>query len=317
VTTTTERTAVYRLLAANGRLLYVGISSNPDSRWGTHSNNQPWWDEVADRKIEWLDSREAASAAEVKAIKEERPLYNKQHSVIGTPAAMISEPLEDPWAGSGPGDRLPALRRNDEDSDFDRVPPQDVDAEQGALGGMMRSSDAVTAVMGVLTGADFYERNHETIYSVILDLYAKGEPADRITVAAELTRRGEITKVGGAPYLHVLVDSVPTAANAKYYAEIVYERAAMRRMIEAGDRLKELGRSYQVGGPAEMLRLALVELAAVAGPLRTQAAEEIRQAHPDATGRRMNYLIVEAGLREGFRPPELAEQSEPEKETNA
>jgi hypothetical protein len=271
----TERhTALYRLLSKSGRLLYVGISGNPDSRWGSHSNNQPWWEEVADRKIEWFGSREAAAAAEIEAIKEERPLYNKQHSVIGTPATMISEPLEDPWADSGPGDRLPALRRNDEGSDFDRVPPQDVDAEQGALGGMMRSSDAVTAVMGVLAGADFYERNHETIYAAILDLYAKGDPADRITVAAELTKRGEITKVGGMSYLHTLVHSVPTAANAGYYAEIVYERAVMRRMIEAGDRLKELGRSYQVASPAEMLRLAHAELDVVAGPLRTRARGE-------------------------------------------
>lgn len=291
----TERhTALYRLLSKSGRLLYVGISGNPDSRWGTHSNNQPWWEEVADRKIEWFGSREAASTAEVKAIKEERPLYNKQHSVIGIPSAMISEPLDDPWADSGPADRLPAPRRNDEGPGFGRVLPQDVDAEQGALGGMMRSSDAAAAVMGVLTGADFYERNHETIYSAILDLHTKGDPADRITVAAELTRRGEITKVGGAPYLLALVNSVPTAANAKHYAEIVYERAVMRRMIEAGDRLKELGRSFQAGGPAEMLRLARAELDAVVGPLRTQAAD---------------YLIVDTGFRQGRKPPELADPS--------
>jgi hypothetical protein len=288
----TERTALYRLLAANGRLLYVGISNNPDFRWGTHSNKQPWWDEVADRKIEWLDSREAAAAAEVKAIKEERPLYNKQHSVIGTPTMTISEPLGDPWADSGPGDRLPVPRRNVVSPDLDRVPPQDVDAEQGALGGMMRSSDAVTAVMGVLTGADFYERNHETIYGAILDLYAKGEPADRITVAAVLTKRGEITKVGGMAYLHTLVHSVPTAANAGYYAEIVYERAVQRRLIEAGARLMELGRSFQVEDADEMLRLARVELDAVAGPLRTRAAD---------------YLIVDTGFRQGHKPPELAD----------
>lgn len=277
----TERhTALYRLLSKSGRLLYVGISGNPDSRWGTHSNNQPWWEEVADRKIEWFGSREAAAAAEIEAIKEERPLYNKQHSVIGAPAAMISEPLEDPWADSGPGDRLPAPRRTGEGPGFEHVPPQDVDAEQSTLGGMMRSSDAVAAVTGVLTGADFYERNHETIYSAILDLHAKGDPADRITVAAELTRRGEITKVGGAPYLLASVNSVPTAANAKYYAEIVYERAVMRRMIEAGDRLKELGHSYQVDGVAEMLRLAHAELEAIAGPLRTRTGARVDPGSP-------------------------------------
>lgn len=82
MSTATERTALYRLLAANGRLLYVGISNNPDFRWGTHSNKQPWWHEVADRKVEWFPDREAAAAAEVEAIREERPLYNKQHSPL-------------------------------------------------------------------------------------------------------------------------------------------------------------------------------------------------------------------------------------------
>ena len=276
----TERhTALYRLLSESGRLLYVGISGNPDSRWGTHSNNQPWWEEVADRKIEWFGSREAAAAAEVEAIKKERPLYNKQHSVIGIPSAMISEPLGDPWADSGPGDRLPATQQRHEGG-RGQEPPQDLDAEQSVLGGMMRSNEAVAAVMGVLTGADFYERNHETIYSAILHLRAEGHPADRITVGALLTKRGEITKVGGVPYLHALVHSVPTAANAKYYAEIIYERAVMRRMIEAGDRLKELGRSYQVEDAAEMLRLAHAELDAVAGPLRMQPTGEAGPSNP-------------------------------------
>jgi hypothetical protein len=279
VSTATERTALYRLLAANGRLLYVGISNNPDFRWGTHSNKQPWWDEVADRKIEWLDSREAASTAEVKAIKEERPLYNKQHSVIGTRAAMVSEPLEDPWADSGPMDLLPA-RRHDSERSVDgeasaagHVLPQDHDAEQAVLGCMMLSKNAIADVE-LLAVADFYEPVHKAIFTAILDLYAKREPADRITVAAELTRRGDITKVGGMPYLILLVQSVPTAVNAKYYAEIVYERAVMRRMIEAGARLMELGRSFQVGAD-EMLRIARAELDVVAGPLRTRARGEV------------------------------------------
>jgi hypothetical protein len=274
----TQRTALYRLLTASGRLLYVGISGNPDSRWGTHSNNQPWWEEVADRKIEWFDSREDASAAEIEAIKEERPLYNKQHSVIGTSVAVsakrtgtISEPLSDPWADSGPGDVLPTSRRHDR-SGSDRVPPQDIDAEQSVLGCMMLTNEVVSDVAAVLAGADFYEDRHETIYAAILDLWARAEPADRITVAALLTKRGHITKVGGSAYLRSLVGMVPTALNAKYYAEIIYERAVMRRMIQAGVRLTELGNSFQVEDAAEMLRLARVELDIVAGPLRAKAA---------------------------------------------
>ncbi|MDQ3790068.1 MAG: AAA family ATPase, partial [Actinomycetota bacterium] len=72
-------------------------------------------------------------------------------------------------------------------------------------------------------------------------LYSRGEPADAVTVAAELERRGEIRRVGGAPYLHTLIATVPTAANASYYAEIVAEKATLRRLVEAGTRIVQLG----------------------------------------------------------------------------
>nr|WP_206608453.1 replicative DNA helicase [Streptomyces orinoci] len=106
---------------------------------------------------------------------------------------------------------------------------------------MLLSKDAIADVVEVLKGTDFYKPAHETIYQAILDLYAKGEPADPITVAAELTKRGEITRVGGAAYLHTLVQTVPTAANAEYYAEIVHERAVLRRLVEAGTRITQMG----------------------------------------------------------------------------
>ncbi|WP_432029920.1 replicative DNA helicase [Streptomyces sp. 1222.5] len=106
---------------------------------------------------------------------------------------------------------------------------------------MLLSKDAIGEVSEILTGRDFYKPAHETVYAAILDVYAAGEPADPITVAAELTKRGEITKVGGASYLHTLVQTVPTAANAEYYADIVHERAVLRRLTEAGTRIAQLG----------------------------------------------------------------------------
>ncbi len=126
-------------------------------------------------------------------------------------------------------------------SELDRLPPHDLDAEQSVLGGMLLSKDAIGEVSEILTGRDFYKPAHETVYAAILDVYAAGEPADPITVAAELTKRGEITKVGGASYLHTLVQTVPTAANAEYYADIVHERAVLRRLTEAGTRIAQLG----------------------------------------------------------------------------
>ncbi|MGQ0623104.1 MAG: replicative DNA helicase [Sporichthyaceae bacterium] len=126
-------------------------------------------------------------------------------------------------------------------AEFERTPPQDLVAEQCVLGGMMLSKDAIADVVEVLRGVDFYRPAHQLVYDVVLDLYGRGEPADAVTVAAELTKRGEIARAGGAPYLHTLISSVPTAANAGYYARIVCERAILRRLVEAGTRITQMG----------------------------------------------------------------------------
>src|SRR5690348_18445287 len=80
-----------------------------------------------------------------------------------------------------------------------RMPPQDVDAEQSVLGSMLISKDAIADVLEVVKAHDFYRPAHETIFDAITDLYARGEPADPLTGSAELNRRGDLIKVGGAP----------------------------------------------------------------------------------------------------------------------
>lgn len=125
--------------------------------------------------------------------------------------------------------------------DFGRQPPQDLAAEQSVLGGMLLSKDAIADVLERLRPGDFYRPAHQNVYDAILDLYGRGEPADAITVAAELDRRGLLRRVGGAPYLHTLISTVPTAANAGYYAGIVAEKALLRRLVEAGTRVVQYG----------------------------------------------------------------------------
>src|SRR4051812_655588 len=125
--------------------------------------------------------------------------------------------------------------------EYDRQPPQDVAAEQSVLGGMLLSKDAIADVVEVLHGNDFYRPAHQVIFDCILDLYGRGEPADAITVAAELNRTDQLSKMGGAVYLHTLIQSTPTAANAGYYAAIVAEQAVLRRLVEAGTRVVQLG----------------------------------------------------------------------------
>jgi replicative DNA helicase len=135
--------------------------------------------------------------------------------------------------------------------EFERTPPHDLAAEQCVLGGMMLSKDAISDVLDVIKGHDYYRPAHQLVHDIILDLYSRGEPADAVTVAAELTRRGDIGRVGGAPYLHTLIASVPTAANAGYYARIVRERAILRRLVEVGTRIVQLG--YAGDGDADEL----------------------------------------------------------------
>ncbi|WP_207769311.1 replicative DNA helicase [Nocardioides currus] len=123
----------------------------------------------------------------------------------------------------------------------DRTPPQDNAAEQSVLGAMLISKDEIANVTETLRGVDFYRPAHEVIHDAIIDLYSRGEPADPVTVAAELSRKGELERVGGAPYLHTLSANVPIAANAGYYAEIVREKAILRRLVDAGTKIVQIG----------------------------------------------------------------------------
>ncbi len=123
----------------------------------------------------------------------------------------------------------------------ERTPPQDNDAEQSVLGSMLLSKDAIADVVESVRGTDFYRPAHETIFDAMVDLYGRGEPVDPVTTSAELQRRGELARVGGAPYLHTLSANVPIAANASYYAEIVREKAILRRLVGAGTRIAQMG----------------------------------------------------------------------------
>jgi replicative DNA helicase len=145
--------------------------------------------------------------------------------------------------------------------DFGRQPPQDLAAEQSVLGGMLLSKDAIADVLEKLRPGDFYRPAHQNVYDAILDLYGRGEPADAVTVAAELDRRGLLRRIGGAPYLHTLISMVPTAANAGYYADIVSEKALLRRLVEAGTRVVQYGYAGAEGADvAEVVDRAQAEI---------------------------------------------------------
>src|SRR6201998_1776070 len=158
-------------------------------------------------------------------------------------------------------DLAPGMDSSPPNEEFGRQPPQDLAAEQSVLGGMLLSKDAIADVLERLRPGDFYRPAHQNVYDAILDLYGRGEPAGAAPVAAGLDRRGWLRRVGGAPYLHTLISTVPTAANAGYYAGIVAEKALLRRLVEAGTRGVPYG-SAGAGGAdvAELVDRAQAEM---------------------------------------------------------
>lgn len=130
----------------------------------------------------------------------------------------------------------------------------------------------------------FYHPAHATIFDAIMAMYSKGEPADPITVAAYLTKTGDIERIGGPSYLHTLVQSVPTAANAVYYAEIVLERAQLRFLVEAGTRIVQMGYAAEgevsdIVNAAQAEVQAAVQITAGAGQERVQWVDDMLEEY--------------------------------------
>jgi replicative DNA helicase len=121
---------------------------------------------------------------------------------------------------------------NGPDPSGHKLPPQNVEAEQSVLGGILIENDAINTVTEILTTEDFYRDAHRKIFDALLDLSERNEPADLITTTNELQKKNHLDAIGGASYVASLIDSVPTAANIGYYARIVREKAILRRLIE-------------------------------------------------------------------------------------
>src|SRR5690606_17215748 len=105
----------------------------------------------------------------------------------------------------------------------------------------MLSKDAMADVIETVRANDFYRPAHETIFDTAIKLYNAGDPVDALTVGAELQRNGQLAKIGGAESLHTLHSIVPSAASAGYYARLVREQAILRKLVEAGTRIANMG----------------------------------------------------------------------------
>jgi replicative DNA helicase len=137
----------------------------------------------------------------------------------------------------------------DIDTSLHRLPPQNLDAEQSILGGILLDNQALNSVLELLEHRDFYSESHRKIFAAILDLSERNEPCDLITLSSMLKDKQQLDQVGGMAYLASLVDNVPSAANVAHYAKIVKEKAILRRLI--GTATEILTKSYNAGADVD------------------------------------------------------------------
>ncbi len=149
------------------------------------------------------------------------------------------------------------------DAQTHRLPPQSLEGEMSVLGGVLLENEALNKALELLRPDDFYRESHRKIFSALIDLNEKGEPADLVTLTAALQQSGELDSVGGSSYLATLVDYVPTAANISYYCRMVKERALARRLINVSTEIAT--RSYEGGDIEEQLDWAEKSIFEIAG----------------------------------------------------
>ena len=122
-----------------------------------------------------------------------------------------------------------------------RVPPQNIEAEQSTLGGILIDPDSINKVVDLVSPEDFYREDHGIIYELMLDLYERNDPIDLLTVSSLLRDKGLIEKVGGVTYLNTLVDLMPTSANIAQYARMIREKSMLRTLITVATEIVEKG----------------------------------------------------------------------------
>ena len=209
---------------------------------------------------------------------------------------------------------------NDNQIEALKLPPHSIEAEQSVLGGLLLDNGAADRIADFLSGDHFYSDAHRLLYNAIMQLVADNKPADVVTVAEALGSINKLDYVGGMTYLAALVENVPTAANIRRYAEIVHERAILRRLAAAGGEIAEsafhpLGRSVrEILDQAETKVFEIAEHGARGQqgfqdirPLLTQVVERIeflynRDNPSDVTGIATGFTDLDrmtSGLQEG------------------
>lgn len=144
-----------------------------------------------------------------------------------------------------------ATQGNQQSTPYLRVPPQALEAEMALLGSVMLRPDVINEVLDFIRTDSFYAEKHRLIYGAMMELFSKSNPIDLLSLSSNLRDKGMLEQVGGAGYLTELVNTVPSAANAKHYAEIVQKKSIMRNLIMCSEDLSRLG--YDESGELDFI----------------------------------------------------------------
>jgi replicative DNA helicase len=186
---------------------------------------------------------------------------------------------------------------------IDRIPPNNLEAEMAVIGSILVDREMLAAVGEIVRATDFYAHVHETIFAVLLELYERSEPLDKISVGEELRRRGALERVGGLPYLSSLMDTVQTAASARYYATIVREKSVLRSLIHAGTEVTQLGYEGEedVAGALERCEQLVYSISERRGVTEFMPVNRLMKEAFDHIDRLYHMRGDRTGLTAGFR----------------
>lgn len=175
----------------------------------------------------------------------------------------------------------------DEQLDSLKLPPHSIEAEQSVIGGLLLENEALDKIADILSAQDFYQHDHKTIFQHISKLIEHNRPADIVTVAESLESNAELSSVGGIAYLGALAQNTPTAANIRRYAEIVRERAVMRKLVVVGSDIADSAYNPNGRDAQQLLDEAEAKIFQIAegGQRSSQGFQDIKELLPQVAER--------------------------------
>lgn len=185
---------------------------------------------------------------------------------------------------------------------IDRIPPQNIEAEQGVLGAMMIEKEAISKATELLKAEDFYRQDHRVVFDVIVGLFNQNSPVDMVTVTESLRKEGKLEDVGGIQFISYLTNAVPTAANVTYHAKIVEEKSLLRQLINASTEIAATGYEAE-DDVANILDVAEQKILAVSNRKMTRDFSPIKDVVMSAVDRidtLYNNKSSLTGLASGF-----------------